>query len=220
MYLENFYDMTKKERNKLLQPIAEDLGLYLNRDIAYKMIELNGFKIILGLLFDTCSNKNMFRPYYFGQCLFIPTNFLTLSFGDTITHPRENRTTDFWDIESYQMYKSLIYTKFLDFVGNTTSFKSFLNALVKRKYPYYSNESNKAEICAYINIILNNKKEALSWLKIVIDEPNPRNLTFVEERRGQTVKIFNLLKTDNYVSIFEIFCQWQNETINSLKLNL
>lgn len=96
--------MTIKERNKLLRPIADELGMTLHRDVAYKVIEHNGFEIILCLLFDCVSDKNKFRPYYFGQTLFIPLEHFNLSFGDTITHPRENpepniRDTDYWDVD-------------------------------------------------------------------------------------------------------------------------
>lgn len=217
--------MTIKERTKLLRPIADELGMTLYRDVAYKLIEHDVFKIILCLLFDRVSDKNKFRPYYFGQSLFIPFGQFNLSFGDTITHPRENpmpycRDTDYWDVDSFTKYKSLICAKVSDFMNTVTSFQSFMNALVKHKYPYFSNDTHKAEICAYINVILKRKKDALSYLKIVSEQPNPRNLNFVEEERQRAVTLSTLLATDNYDAIYEQLLQWQNDTIKALGLKI
>lgn len=215
--------MTIKERTKLIQPIADELGLAQHRDVAYKIIEHDGFKIILCLLFDRVSDKDKFRPYFFGQTLFIPLEHLNLSFGNTITHPLENpmpycRNTDYWDVDSYTKYKSLICAKVTDFMNTVKSFQSFMNALVKRKYPYFSNHTHEAEICAYINVILKRKKDALSYLKIVSEQPNPMNLNYIEEERQRAVTLSTLLATDNYDVIYEQLLQWQNKTITALGL--
>lgn len=210
--------MTKKERNKLLQPIANELGLVVHSDFAYKIIEYDGFKIMLGLLFDASSIKTVFRPYYFGQCLFVPAKILNLGFGDTITWPHDNRMTDYWDVDSYMTYKHLISTKFLDFMNTITSFQSFLSALVKGEYPFFNNNIYKAEICAYINTILRNKKDAFTWSEIVSLQPNPMNLYYMEDIKQRATDIITLLSKDDYDAIFRLFLRWQDETIKSLGL--
>lgn len=105
-------------------------------------------------------------------------------------------------------------------MNTVTSFQSFVNALVKYKYPYFSNDTHKAEICAYINVILKRKKDALSYFKIVSEQPNPMNLNHVEEERQRAVTISTLLAADNYDAIFEQFLQWQNDTIKALGLKI
>lgn len=212
--------MTKKERNKLILPIAKELNLSVEKDMAYTIIEKSGFKILLGLLFDRCSDKNKFRPYYFGICLFDARDCFNLSFGDEITYPEDSRNVSFWDIESYSVNKHLICAKIRTFVNDITSFQTFLDAITNGKYPYYGNHENKWDICAYICIILRYKKKALSYLEKVISAVDPLNRPFIEDRRERATTVYNLLKQDNYEVIYNIFRNWQDRNIKELKLQI
>lgn len=205
--------MQKKDRVKMAKVFAEMLNLKTSEDMAFRIIHYNDFKILVGVLIGSIGfAPKDFWAHFFIQSLYRPFDCINLSFGAadrTKCSPK--------DVENIRFRQNIqsIFNKY----EQINTLEGVLNTLVKNEIPYRAAEPHKWVEIAYAHVILGNPEEALKYIeKIEICYKENSTISWIKDIWMQSELIKKYLLTDDLGKALDTLRQWQNYTIEQLRL--
>ncbi|MDE6702427.1 MAG: hypothetical protein K2K00_01975 [Muribaculaceae bacterium] len=193
---------------KIASEIAKTLSLKHNRDIAYKTITQDDFRIIAGLCVEP-SPIGQFSVHSFIQALYIPFPALVYSLGDRI---------DYWDRADFPVAIHDI-KEFYEQLPDYDSIGTIIDMINSRQLIYHcTNIINKYEFLAYSYIVINQYDEAKKYLIEIVAYENHEHPDWFIEQVERAKKLLDLMEQENWPEIRNLLLSWQRETMTALKL--
>lgn len=209
--------------NKQIQKMAKDYLLpnlklenYFFKDNFLLLQPIDDF--LKGICFDRTSTKEIIRIYAFIMPIYIPLEFIPLSYKVDI---KPNKNTDKWLFDFENMLELLenvkiltneINTKGIDFLNKFTDIKSF--------YDFYKKRDDSATKCdvAYSSCyagLKTAKVDLNNFIKYIKKNENIE-YDFVKKWIDDAQILLDLL--DKGEDVKPTFEQWKKETLSALKL--
>lgn len=205
--------MQKKDRVKMAKVFAEMLNLKTSQDMAFRIIRYNDFKILVGILIGSIGfAPKDFWVHFFIQSLYRPFDSFNLSFGAT-----DRTKCSPKDVENIRLKQNIqsIFKKY----EQINTLTDIINTLVKNEIPYSAAEPHKWVEIAYALVILGNIGEALKYIeKVEIFCKENSTISWIKDIGEQSELIKNYLLTDDLGKALDTLRQWQNYTIEQLRL--
>jgi len=197
--------MKAKERAKIIKDIEFPDNFLKKGDLSYKIIDYKGFKYIIGFCLDSTFDEDSFFVQYFTQPLFIPFSTLVFTLGD--------RIDSYWNTNMLKELESKILNKNLPrdvdelLIYWESKFKKF-------------NDNYKFQAIGFTYFLMSDFEKSIKELKKVDFKDIQNQPSWKQEEIFRIKKVLTLLEERKYEEIFELFLNWQEFTIKSLKLKL
>ncbi|MDE5595154.1 MAG: hypothetical protein K2I89_06250 [Muribaculaceae bacterium] len=193
---------------KIASEIAKTLSLKHNRNIAYKTITQDDFRIIAGLCVEP-SPIGQFSVHSFIQALYIPFPALVLELGDRV---------GYWDRVDFPAAIHDI-KEFYEQLPDYDSIGTIIDMINSRQLIYHcTNIINKYEFLAYSYIVINQYDEAKKYLIEIVAYENHEHPDWFIEQVERAKKLLDLMEQENWTEIRNLLLSWQRETMTALKL--
>lgn len=193
---------------KIASEIAKTLSLKHNRNIAYKTITQDDFRIIAGLCVEP-SPIGQFSVHSFIQALYIPFPALVLELGDRV---------GYWDRVDFPAAIHDI-KEFYEQLPDYDSIGTIIDMINSRQLIYHcTNIINKYEFLAYSYIVINQYDEAKKYLIEIVAYENHEHPDWFIEQVERAKNLLDLMEQENWTEIRNLLLSWQRETMTALKL--
>ncbi|MDE5567044.1 MAG: hypothetical protein K2J12_01245 [Muribaculaceae bacterium] len=196
---------------KIASEIAKTLSLKHNRNIAYKTITQDDFRIIAGLCVEP-SPIGQFSVHSFIQALYIPFPALVLELGDRV---------GYWDRVDFPAAIHDI-KEFYEQLPDYDSIGTIIDMINSRQLIYHcTNIINKYEFLAYSYIVINQYDKAKEYLRMMVAFENYKDRPgwcWIKELVNAAKKLLDLMEQENWSEIRNLLLSWQRETMTALKL--
>ena len=193
---------------KIASEIAKTLSLKHNRDIAYKTITQDDFRIIAGLCVEP-RPIGRFSVHSFIQALYIPFPALVLELGDRV---------GYWDRVDFPAAIHDI-KEFYEQRPDYDNIGTIIDMINSRQLIYHcTNIINKYEFLAYSYIVINQYDEAKKYLIEIVAYENHEHPDWFIEQVERAKKLLDLMEQENWTEIRNLLLSWQRETMTALKL--
>ena len=192
--------MKAKDKLNIIKKLSLPPYFIKKGTMAYYFVEEKEMKVLVGLCLNSVFDKEKFFIEYFVQPLFIPFDTFNLTIG--------KRIGNYWIKDNISLInKSLIFNKI----------DSFKNLLLWVKKNFDTKTIYQYQFLGYLYLLQDEPEKAILELKKGLEDINEiPEWKLVEVERIKT--IINFIKINDNSSIFKLFQQWQNETIQKLKL--
>lgn len=194
---------------KIASEIAKTLSINHHKQIAYKMIKQNDFRMMVGLCVEPSRFSSMeFSVNTFVQALYKPLTTISLSIGD--------RIISFWNKNNLSEAMPIIRNCYEQLPSNNIC--SIIEGINNYKLSYRGSIDNKYEFLAYSYIVINQYENAMEYLKKIIALEDNENADWFKDSVMRAKKLLYLIEQEHSMEIRNLLLSWQKETMTALKL--
>lgn len=194
---------------KIASEIAKTMSLKHHKQIAYKMIVENEFRMMVGLCVEPSRfSTTEFSVHTFIQALYKPLTTISLSIG--------NRIISFWEKKDLSEAIPIIQDCYEHLPSN--SIASIIEEINNYKLIYRGSIDNRYELLAYSYIVINQYSNAKEYLKKIVSLEDDENADWFKDAVMRAKIILEMIKQEKWVELRNLLLSWQKETMTALKL--